>query len=848
MRISDRAPGLARLILASSIAIHSGADAGQAVPAGTAKAPVEPTKDDVVVIGRRGSILGGIDAVAVVDSAMIAATGATTIGELLRSIRGVTQSADGSDPIFLLNGQRVSGYPDIGALPPEAIEKVEVLPEPAALAFGYPPTRRVLNFITKRRFHQTEVRGTAGTTTRGGSDRGALNLGVTRLRDDSRLTLGLEYRRTDPLLQSGRDLANDPAIIFDAIGNVTGANGGEIDPALSALAGGVVSVAPVPLAVGDRSRLAGYAAAANQPRLFDLGPYRTLIPENDAVKAEAVFANRLGETLAGSLSFGLERSRDRSILGPAVATLAVPGTNAASPFSRLVLLNRYLTEAPALRAQQTTTTLRAGGVLRGTLAGWRWDATASIEQKRVTGYSERGIDLTAANAAIVAGADPFAPFDAGLLATRLTDRARLRTRTLGLKSVATKSPVDLPAGPVTVTATVEFERSSAVSATSGPNPFDLSLDRSRIEGGVAVDLPLASRRQGVLPFIGELSVNGAFNARRVGGFGSLDDHSMGIAWAPFAGLQLLAQSRHSAAAPGVEALSSPDVRVANIYAFDFTNARTELVTLIQGGNPNLRAERRRVSSLTATIKPFAGREIRVGATYEATMIRDQTGTVYALTPQTEPLLPELFTRDASGRLTSLTIRPTNFYRERLRTLNFTVSASGALGRPPAAGADPGKAPPRPTYYLGAGPSIKFRDRLQLRPGAPELDLLRGATVTGGGIPHASAYAYAGLNYLGSGGTFDFWYGGGSRVRNPDPAADLALAPIFKLNIGMYISVHHFTPTQEWTSHMQLKVDLNNVTDARQSIRDRQGRVPYRLQPGFLDPVGRVVSVTLRKLF
>jgi hypothetical protein len=64
--------------------------------------------------------------------------------------------------IFLLNGQRTSGYQDIGSLPPEAIDKVEVLPEPAALKFGYPPSRRVVNFITKRRFSQTEARATFG--------------------------------------------------------------------------------------------------------------------------------------------------------------------------------------------------------------------------------------------------------------------------------------------------------------------------------------------------------------------------------------------------------------------------------------------------------------------------------------------------------------------------------------------------------------------------------------------------------------------------------------------------------------------------------------------------------------
>ena len=66
---------------------------------------------------------------ATLDQNAIAATGATTMGELLQRIKPLTQSADGSDPIFLLNGQRTSGYEEIGSLPPEALDKVEVLPK-----------------------------------------------------------------------------------------------------------------------------------------------------------------------------------------------------------------------------------------------------------------------------------------------------------------------------------------------------------------------------------------------------------------------------------------------------------------------------------------------------------------------------------------------------------------------------------------------------------------------------------------------------------------------------------------------------------------------------------------------
>jgi hypothetical protein len=800
---------------------------------------------EIVVRGERRSAVTNMAPLATFDADAVAATGAASMDEFLRAIRGVTQSADGSEPIFLLNAQRVSGYQEIGTLPPEAIEKVEVLPEQAALKFGYPPTRRVLNFITKRRFQQTELSAAAGTTTRSSRSTQKATLGMTRLHDDGRRTLSLEYRRTDRLLQSQRDVLPDPDILFDGIGNVTGASGGEIDPALSALAGKVVTVAAVPVAAAERN-LAGFAAGAERPRLFDLGPYRTLVPRNDAFKAETVISDRIGKSLAGSISLSAERSRDRTLAGPASAILPVPAGNPYSPFGRPVLLHRYLIEAATLRQHQTTTTLHGGITLRRVIAGWRWDFTASLDQLQVSGRSERDVDLAAAEAAIAGGVDPFAPLDPSLLQARLVDRAKLRNRTIGAKSVLSNTPIRLPAGEVTVTATVEAERATADSHTRGPNPFDLRLGRTRAEGGIAIDVPIASRRQGVLPFLGQLSVSASANARRVSGFGSLSDTTYGFAWAPIEGVQWLGTIKRSGAPPPLKLQSTPVVRVTNAQLFDYGTGRTELATLILGGNPDLLAEKRRVSSIALTLKPFSKREWRVSATYEAVTIRNQTAIVYALTPQTEAIFPDLFTRDAAGRLVSIAFRPTNFHRERQRTLNLNVNAWGMLGKPPP----PGTATPpqRPTYYAGIGPTIKFSDRLQLRPGTPELDILHGDTVTGGGNARAFGYAYGGINYLGNGLTFDAWYGGASRVRSAIPAADLRFSPIFRLNVGGSLSIHHFLRHEAWTRHLQLKLDIGNVGDARQRVRDGNGRVPNRFQPDLLDPIGRTVTLTLRKQF
>jgi iron complex outermembrane recepter protein len=812
------------------------------------QAAVDRDGSDLVIWGDRRSIAVDIAPVATLDTQAIAATGATTITELLRAIRGVTQSVNGADPIFLLNGQRTSGFQEIGTLPPEAIEKVEVLPEPAALKFGYPPSQRVLNFITKRRFAQLELRGSGGTTTAGAGETGAANANVTRFRNDRRLTLALEYRHAEPVFQSDRRLAPDPDLLFDGIGNITGPSGGEIDPALSAIAGRIVTVAPVPESLGDRSRLEAYAAGAGHPRLFDPGPFRTLAPRTDATKAELVLADRIGSTLSTTISLSAERSWSRASSGPAYATLDIPAGNPLSPFAGPVTLYRTLTEVAPLRQRETTTNLHAGGALRGVTAGWQWDVTTALDQQQTRGRSERGIDLTEASAAIAAGADPFAPFGPALLTARLVDRPDVRTRTINVKSVASNSHVYLPAGKVTLTLSGEFERITAETITRGPTPYSLDLGRNRAEGTVALDVPIASRRDDVLPFLGQLSANGSLAVRHVGGLGTLRDTTYGLTWSFIEGIQVLATIKQSQAAPTMTQRAAPQVQVDNYPIFDFVSGRTQLATVIQRGNPALAAEKRRVRSLAINVKPFANRDLRVTATYEATRVRDQPGTVYAATAQTAAILPDLFMRDATGQLRSVTFMPINFHRVRQDVLNMTLNSYGALGKAPPA--DPGGPPPpaRPTYYAGAGPSIKFAERVQLLRDTPELDVLHGDTITGGNTAQVYGYVYGGVNHRGNGLTMDAWYGGRGRIRSNEAAADLVYKPIFKVNVGAYVVLDNFIKQDAWARKLQVKLELTNLTNAIQRVRDRSGDVPNRLQPAFLDAQGRSVKLTVRKLF
>lgn len=846
-RPRSRRPRAGILVTAAIIVSQTSTAAAQERPS-TAPAGAEETGPDIIVTAIRGSAKTDVAPIAELGPDALAAIGAQSVADLNRAIQGQTRSADGADPITLLNGQRVSGDQEIQSLPPEAIERIEILPEPAALRYGFPPTRRVVNYITKRRFAQAEIHAALTSTLPTGRATENARVGMTRLKGDARLTANLDVTHSDPLFWSERDIVPDPAIPFDAIGNVTGAGGGQIDPRLSTLVGSPVTIAPVPADPAARGSLAAYAAAANRPRPFALGRTATLLPGTDTVRAETVFGAPVGATMSGSVNLSVEHTLDRALAGPVSATLAVPASNPFSPFGTTVLLNRYLTEAAPLASRNARTTVAAGATLRGAVAGWRWDATLSLNQVNQKGTIDQAIDFTAANAAITAGANPFVPLDAALLSDRLIDRTQQRTRTLDAKAVTTNDPIALPAGRVTVTVTLEAARISAVSSLRGAEPSDYHLGRTQTEAGVAVNLPLTSRAQGVLPMLGDVSVNASGNIRHVETFGTLADTTLGFAWTPLPGLQLLYNMRRSETAPDPIQLSTPPQAVPNVPVFDYGSGSTRIVTLLLGGNPALQPEHRLVRSLSLTWKPFDKSQLRISPSYDVTEVRNQTGVLAYLNARGQAVVPDLYVHGADGSLLSVSYRPINFDFQRQRNLQVSLTSSGRIGRPPASPAgSPTPTDTRPSYYVGITPSVALENRLRLSPDTPSLDLIGGDTI-GGYNPRYSGYAYGGVNTGGYGGTFGVFYGGERRIRGDTPASDLRYNAELVLSLSAYMPVEGILPGQPWAKKLQLKLEVGNLLDARQRPRDGVGQVPNRLQANLADQLGRTATISLRKLF
>ena len=47
---------------------------------------------------------------------------------------------------------------------------------------------------------------------------------------------------------------------------------------------------------------------------------------------------------------------------------------------------------------------------------------------------------------------------------------------------------------------------------------------------------------------------------------------------------------------------------------------------------------------------------------------------------------------------------------------------------------------------------------------------------------------------------------------------------------------------------RLSLRIDNLTNAIRDVRDTNGMVPFSFLPGFFDPRGRFVEISLRKIF
>ena len=183
-----------------------------AAPAAQAAEPDEAAEsEDIVVTGSRklpGSVIGDIPPDQSLGQAEIRSYGVSSISDLLSELSPQTTSGRGSGgaPVVLLNGRRISSFSEIRDIPTEAIQRVEILPEEVALKYGYRADQKVVNFVLRRRFRAVTAEAVDTVPTEGGTNAPNTKLDLLTIARDRRVNLHVEYSAASALTEAERDI------------------------------------------------------------------------------------------------------------------------------------------------------------------------------------------------------------------------------------------------------------------------------------------------------------------------------------------------------------------------------------------------------------------------------------------------------------------------------------------------------------------------------------------------------------------------------------------------------------------------------------------------------------------
>ena len=897
-------------------AMLSGVAAAQTLPPETqdATAVVVDTTETIVVNGLRdrGRVLGDIPAEVTLNAQDIRAIGASSIAELLQELSPQTRSGRGRGggmPIVLISGKRVSGFAEIRNIPPEAIERVEILPEEVALKYGYRADQRVVNFVLRERFRAVTSEIELGGPVQGGRTSAQGEANFLRLRNGTRLSLEGELRNDSLLREVDRNIVQPmPTRPFDLLGNVTAVlPGAEIDPALSALAGRAVTVAAVPAGAATTApRLGDFVRGANTANVTSLGAARSLLPQNRTLTLGGSYAGTVMGNIAATITGGFEANDANSLIGLPSASLVVPGGGPFSPFAASTLVNRY---GPSpLQRQADDWTGRIGTALNGRIKGWAWALTANYSHAETETLTDRGLDLSAIQVAVLArdpALNPFGP--AALAGVPVQDRATSNTDAADADLTANGTLLSLPAGDLAASLKAGMQARSLQSESRRLGVFQRA-DLSRTQGNfqASFDLPITSVRNDILPALGSLALNANIAVDQLSDFGTLTTYGFGASWRPVDGVELIFSQTDEEGAPSIQQLGNPQVLTPNVRVFDFVRGETVDISRLDGGNVGLLADSRRVRKLGATIKPLAQTDLTLTANFIDSRINNPVAGFPAATVELEAAFPDRFQRGADGRLLRIDNRPVNFARSDRSELRWGFSFSKALqpskaereaaaqrraaveaqrvagggiaggrragaGGPASAGAGGPASAGRPVFGGGFGGPRGMDGRLQLsvfhtwhlkeriliRDGVPLLDLLGGsATGSRGGQPRHEIEMRAGIGKNGLGGRLSVNWQSGTRVLNDPSAAtqspdDLGFSGLTTINLRMFADLGQrpsLLRRAPWLRGLRISLAINNIADTRLVVRDRGGVTPLGYQRDQLDPLGRTLTLSLRKVF
>ena len=147
----------------------------------------------------------------------------------------------------------------------------------------------------------------------------------------------------------------------------------------------------------------------------------------------------------------------------------------------------------------------------------------------------------------------------------------------------------------------------------------------------------------------------------------------------------------------------------------------------------------------------------------------------------------------------------------------------------------------------------FTDRVQISPTLPVIDLLNGGAIGSGGQSRHELEAQAGYANNGIGVRLSADWQSGTRVLGGTPGTPntLNFSSLATVNLRLFADLTQqlkVLKKNPWAAGMRVTFGISNLFDSRQRVRDANGNTPISYQPDYLDPLGRTVKLSIRKVF
>ena len=878
---------------------------GESTGAADAVVSDEP---DIIVQGQRnlpGAVIGDIPPEQQLGPADIRSYGVSSVADLLTELGPQTRSGVGGPPVVLLNGKRIAGFREIRDIPTEAIARVDILAEEVALKYGYRADQKVINIVLRRRFRATTVELADTVPTEGGANAVKAELGQLNIRNGGRLQIDSQYQTKSSLTESERSIApqaaNGTSPVFDQrpfrtlqpfsrqlqtnavyarnLGDISATVNGAIESSQSR---GLNGFPGATFLVPATSPFSNGGAASSVAGVFTGAGFVPLAQNSRSI------TGHLGTTLSGAISgwqWSLTGAYDhvdsKNFSDTGFDTTAYqarvgagdPTANPAGPFARNALgaglynqgssisndaqVDLLVTGSPfSLPAGAVSTSVRLTGETSDLSSrSYRSGLVQTGKISRDRGNAQINVDLPIASRSkgVLAGIGNLS-INGNYAVEQLSDFGTLTTYGYG----ANWSPVEA----VRVIASVSGQDEAPSAAQLG-NPV-ISTPNVRVFDYVAGTTATVTTVTGGNPFL-------TADNRHV--------DKLGVTIKPWSETDLTLTANYTRQRTDNPIASFPTPTAAIEAAFPDRFTRDVAGNLLRIDTRSINYARTDSSNLRWGINFSKPLKSKIQKQMEA--FRDGTGP----NPFAGMSFPGQRRRDGAagtGAPGATSTAP---------SADAAATPPGAQGQAPTAGGPPpgdgargeGARGPGAGGPGGGGPggrgpgggfggrgggrgggggrvqfavyhTLHLTDSVLVANGGPRLDLLKGDAIgQTGGQPRNEVEVQAGYTNNGLGARLSANYMQGTRVNggtvaNPTPLNFGALTTANLRLFGDLGGRLEWVKAHPFLRGTRVTLSVDNLFNQRQRVTDATGATPVSFQPDYLDPLGRTIRLSTRKLF